>query len=261
VLASCCATSFSQKARRPTCRRSARLFLARAGLESGLYSTFQFIVSFNWSRLADVCCAEKTHRASTSGGVEFRYCCVSAAIYVLIHDTRIEDSSSWSNLPLAGEDLAVVITFSLDVAPFEQLQKFWNEYLSKVCCIIAYSTTSVYEVGISLLVESHEWLILSKKVAAPEAVVDESSPLTGKDLRGQSLENRIRAEEFLREKGAIILTLRLVMLFNCWLTASLVVSLVKIAELVQNRELFTIKWPKVNNSRFASKEGLHKERE
>jgi len=42
--------------------------------------------------------------------------------------------------------LAVIITFSLDVAPFEQLQQFWNEYLSKVCCIIAYGTTSVYEV-------------------------------------------------------------------------------------------------------------------
>ena len=44
-------------------------------------------------------------------------------------------------------------------------------------------------------------------MSAPEAEVDEDQPLTGKDLRGQSQEARVRAEEFLREKGAIILTL------------------------------------------------------
>jgi len=97
----------------------------------------------------------------------------------------LSDSTTWENLPESVEH--AVLTFAVDT----QVEEFYESYLSKAVkgSIVVYSTTSVY------------------KIPEPGAVVDETFELSGIGVRGNSLEGRIKGEEFLRSKGANILTI------------------------------------------------------
>ena len=68
----------------------------------------------------------------------------------------------------------------------EQVRQFYDEVLNRAKKVVVYSTISVY------------------KVSVPNAMVDERSELSGKLL---SVQHQILGEEFLKNKGAIILTL------------------------------------------------------
>lgn len=90
----------------------------------------------------------------------------------------MSNRETWTDLPPPSSLRAAVITFA---AMPEECAAFWDEYLSHVPRVICYSSTAVY------------------KVETPGQLVDEDTPLRGTP--------RANAEEFMRERGATVLTI------------------------------------------------------
>ena len=98
----------------------------------------------------------------------------------------LSDRNTWANLPDLTEALVI---WTFPAKPLELVKEFYTDVLKGVKKIVVYSTASVY------------------KVSVPNETIDETSELSGKLLSGESAEPQIQGEEFLRDKGAIILTL------------------------------------------------------
>jgi nucleoside-diphosphate-sugar epimerase len=92
-------------------------------------------------------------------------------------DFDLTQSPTWSNLPPPESLSAAVVTFPVT----DNVESFWDEYLSRVPHVVCYSTTSVYQVD------------------EPGQLVDETTLLRQTQ--------RIEAERFLQQRGATILTL------------------------------------------------------
>lgn len=91
-------------------------------------------------------------------------------------DFKLDDESTWEGLPPPETLSAAVLTFPVTEKP----SAFWEAYLSKVPSVLAFSTTSVYQVD------------------QPGQSVDETTPLKGP---------RAEAEEYMRQRGATVLTI------------------------------------------------------
>jgi len=94
------------------------------------------------------------------------------------HDFDMAKRDTWDALPPPSSLRAAVITFS---AMPEHCEPFWDEYLRHVPRVLCYSSTAVYQ------------------VETPGQRVDERTPLRATP--------RAQAEEFLRARGATVLTI------------------------------------------------------
>jgi len=93
-------------------------------------------------------------------------------------DFDLSAPETWAALPPPESLGAAIITFPVTEVP--TVSAFWEAYLGKVPNVLAFSTTSVYQVD------------------TPGQTVDEATPLKGP---------RAEAEEYMRQRGATILTI------------------------------------------------------
>lgn len=94
------------------------------------------------------------------------------------HVFDITKPETWDSLPPPETVRTAVLTFPLQPSTIEP---FWEAWLSRVPSVVAYSSTSVYQVDV------------------PEQLVDEETPLRDSP--------RALAEAWLQERGATVLTI------------------------------------------------------
>lgn len=109
---------------------------------------------------------------------------VSLGLNAVCFDLRKQET--WCNLPPKDTIKAVIITFEVLSPDLVQWGVFFDQIVPADCPVVCYGTSSAFSTS---------------------PVVDETRPLTGISIVGNSLSDRVNGEEWMLGKGAIVLHL------------------------------------------------------